>query len=423
MKSLDNAPAVLPLSTTDLAVSTNMSEAHSRPSPAKLVLPIVGAVSFVHLLNDLIQAILPAIYPMLKIQYALSFTQLGLITLIFQVTASLLQPAVGFYTDKYPKPALLPLGMGFTLFGLLLLAVVNSFPLLLLASALIGLGSSTFHPEASRVARMASGGRFGLAQSCFQVGGNAGSALGPLLAALIIIPRGQGSIAWFCLFAIVGIMVLLRVSRWVVSSQAAGSARKNANIDSGLSKQQIRRALSVLALLVLSKYVYMACLSNYYTFYLIEHFQVSIAHSQLFLFLFLAAVAVGTVIGGPVGDRIGRKQVIWVSILGAAPLTLLLPYANLYWTAVLTVLIGLVLSSAFSAIIVFAQELVPSKIGMISGIFYGLMFGISGIAAAGLGALADATSIITMFKFCAWLPLLGILAIFLPKMRQVNPGK
>lgn len=382
------------------------------------MLPIVGAVSFVHLLNDLIQAVLPAIYPLLKLQYALSFTQLGLITLVFQLTASLLQPAVGFYTDKYPKPALLPMGMGFTLLGLLLLAIVNSFPLLLLASALIGLGSSTFHPEASRVARMASGGRFGLAQSCFQVGGNAGSALGPLLAALIIIPRGQGSIAWFCLFAIVGIIVLLRVRRWVVSRQAMGQARKNAQGDNGLSTKHIRQALLVLALLVFSKYMYMAGLSNYYTFYLIEKFQVSIAHSQLFLFLFLAAVAVGTLIGGPVGDRIGRKQVIWVSILGAAPLTLLLPYANLYWTAVLSVLIGIVLSSAFSAIIVFAQDLVPNKIGMISGVFYGLMFGISGIAAAGLGALADATSITQMFKFCAWFPLLGMLALFLPTIHK-----
>lgn len=416
MKIVDDAPAITPLTAT-----ANTTVINQRSNPAKLVLPIVAAVSFVHLLNDLIQAILPAIYPMLKVQYALSFTQLGLITLIFQITASLLQPAVGFYTDKHPKPALLPMGMAFTLVGLLMLAMVNSFPLLLLASALIGLGSSTFHPEASRVARMASGGRFGLAQSFFQVGGNAGSALGPLLAALIIIPRGQGSIAWFCLFAIAGIIVLLRVSRWVVSSHAAISARNNANNDSGLSRLQIRRALLVLALLVLSKYVYMACLSNYYTFYLIENFQVSIAHSQLFLFLFLAAVAIGTVIGGPVGDKIGRKQVIWVSILGAAPLTLLLPYANLYWTAVLTVLIGLVLSSAFSAIIVFAQELVPSKIGMISGIFYGMMFGVSGIAAAGLGALADATSITYMFKLCAWLPLLGMLAVFLPTMRRAQP--
>lgn len=385
-------------------------------SPALLVLPVVGAVSFVHLLNDLIQAILPAIYPMLKQDYALSFTQIGLITLIFQLTASLLQPAVGLYTDKHPKPFLLPLGMLFTLLGLVLLSVVGSFPLLLLASAMIGLGSSTFHPEASRVARMASGGRYGFAQGLFQVGGNAGSALGPLLAAIIIMPRGQGSIGWFCLFAIVGIMVLLRVSRWVVSSNARLQLRAAATMGNGLTTRQTRRALLVLALLVFSKYVYMTCLSNFYTFYLIETFAVSVATSQLYLFLFLAAVAVGTVLGGPIGDKIGRKPVIWVSILGAAPLALLLPYSNLAGVAILTVLIGLIMSSAFSAIIVFAQELMPAKIGMISGVFYGMMFGISGIAAALLGMLADASSISTIFKLCAWFPLLGMLAFWLPRI-------
>jgi len=385
-------------------------------SPALLVLPVVGAVSFVHLLNDLIQAILPAIYPMLKQDYALSFTQIGLITLIFQLTASLLQPAVGLYTDKHPKPFLLPLGMLFTLLGLVLLSVVGSFPLLLLASAMIGLGSSTFHPEASRVARMASGGRYGFAQGLFQVGGNAGSALGPLLAAIIIMPRGQGSIGWFCLFAIVGIMVLLRVSRWVVSSNARLQLRAAATTGNGLTTRQTRRALLVLALLVFSKYVYMTCLSNFYTFYLIETFAVSVATSQLYLFLFLAAVAVGTVLGGPIGDKIGRKPVIWVSILGAAPLALLLPYSNLAGVAILTVLIGLIMSSAFSAIIVFAQELMPAKIGMISGVFYGMMFGISGIAAALLGMLADASSISAIFKICAWFPLLGMLAFWLPSI-------
>ncbi|WP_215398126.1 MFS transporter [Rheinheimera oceanensis] len=386
--------------------------------PAVLAVPVVAAVSFVHLLNDLIQAVLPAIYPMLKQQYLLSFAQIGLITLIFQITASLLQPAVGFYTDKHPKPWLLPLGMVFTLLGLVMLSLVTSFGMLLLASAMIGLGSSTFHPEASRVARMASGGRYGLAQAVFQVGGNAGSALGPLLAALIIIPRGQGSIGWFCLFAIVGIMVLQRVSCWVIASHATAHKRSSVAADNGLSPRQTKQALLVLALLVLSKYAYMTCLSNFYTFYLIEKFAVSVADSQLFLFLFLSAVAVGTVIGGPVGDKIGRKPVIWVSILGAAPLTLLLPYSNLYGAAVLTVLIGLVMSSAFSAIIVFAQELVPGNIGMISGIFYGMMFGFSGIAAAVLGIVADATSITYIFKLCAWLPLLGMLAIWLPDMRR-----
>ena len=374
---------------------------------------MVGAVGFVHLLNDIIQAILPAIYPMLKLDYALSFTQIGLITLIFQLTASLLQPAVGLYTDKHPKPYLLPLGMVFTLLGLVLLSLGQSFAMLLVASALIGLGSSTFHPEASRVARMASGGRYGFAQGVFQVGGNAGSALGPLLAALIIIPRGQGSIAWFCLLAILGIIVLLRVSRWVVSSNARLHLGRAAKSGNGLTVPQTRQALLVLALLVFSKYVYMTCLSNFYTFYLIENFAVSVADSQLFLFLFLAAVAVGTVAGGPIGDRIGRKPVIWVSIVGAA---LLLPYVNLTGAAVLTVLIGLIMSSAFSAIIVFAQELMPAKIGMISGVFYGMMFGISGIAAALLGMLADATSISTIFKLCAWFPLLGMLAFWLPKI-------
>lgn len=385
-------------------------------APAVLVLPVVGAVSFVHLLNDIIQAVLPAIYPMLKQQYALSFTQIGLITLIFQLTASLLQPAVGLYTDKHPKPWLLPLGMVFTLLGLVLLSYSGSFGLLLLASALIGLGSSTFHPEASRVARMASGGRYGLAQAMFQVGGNAGSALGPLLAAIIIIPRGQGSVGWFCLFAIIGIMVLLRVSRWVVVSAGLAAKRSKVQSGNGLSARQTKQALIVLALLVFSKYVYMTCLSNFYTFYLIEKFAVSVADSQLFLFLFLAAVAVGTVAGGPIGDKIGRKPVIWVSILGAAPLALLLPYANLAGVALLTVLIGLIMSSAFSAIIVFAQELVPNNIGMISGVFYGMMFGFSGIAAALLGMLADATSISYIFKLCAWFPLLGMLAMWLPKL-------
>ncbi|MEN3156931.1 MFS transporter [Alkalimonas sp. NCh-2] len=383
-----------------------------------MVVPVVGAVSVVHLLNDLIQAVLPAIYPMLKQDYALSFTQIGLITLIFQLTASVLQPAVGFYTDKHPKPALLPLGMVFTLLGLALLSLAQRYDMLLLASAMIGLGSSTFHPEASRVARMASGGRYGLAQAMFQVGGNAGSALGPLLAAMIIIPRGQGSIGWFCLFAIAGIMLLAWVSRWVVQSNARQRLGNAARKGNGLSTRQTRQALGVLALLIFSKYVYMTCLSNFYTFYLIEKFEVSVADSQLFLFLFLAAIAVGTVAGGPIGDRFGRKWVIWVSILGAAPLALMLPYSSLFGAALLTVLIGLVMSSAFSAIIVFAQELMPARVGMISGLFYGLMFGISGIAAAVLGMLADVTSIGFIFKLCAWFPLLGILAFWLPDMRR-----
>ncbi|WP_419572232.1 MFS transporter [Rheinheimera sp.] len=384
----------------------------------KTILPVVAAVSFVHLLNDLIQAILPSIYPLLKTEYSLSFAQIGLITLSFQLMASVLQPAVGLYTDKHPKPYLLPCGMLMTLLGLILLASSSSFAGLLVASAMIGMGSSTFHPEASRVARMASGGRFGFAQSFFQVGGNAGSAFGPLLAAAIILPRGLDAILWFTLFAILGIAVLSAVSRWTIRSGASLKGAKKQPHFSHLTTAQVKGALLVLAILVFSKYIYMAALTNYYTFYLMEKFAVSVADSQLYLFIFLASVALGTFVGGPVGDKIGRKAVIWISILGAAPFTLLLPYCNLYWTAALSVLIGLVLSSAFSAIIVLAQELVPHKIGLISGIFFGLMFGISGIAAVRLGAWADATSIVQVFQYCAYLPLLGVVTVLLPKMRK-----
>ena len=386
--------------------------------PTKTILPVIGAVSFVHLINDLIQSILPSIYPLLKTDYALSFTQIGMITLAFQMTASLLQPGIGLYTDKHPKPYLLPTGMLFTLAGLVMLAFANNFTWLLIASAMIGLGSSTFHPEASRVARMASGGRFGFAQSFFQVGGNAGSAFGPLLAAAIILPQGQGAIGWFTLFAIVGFAVLFGVARWTIRSHASlKSVKKHAHF-AHLSRAQVIGALTVLALLVFSKYIYMAAFTNYYTFYLIEKFSTSVADAQRFLLLFLAAVALGTFAGGPIGDKVGRKAVIWISILGAAPFTLLFPYCDLLWTAVLSVVIGLVLSSAFSAIVVLAQELVPTKIGMISGIFFGLMFGISGVAAAGLGALADATTIEHVFDYCAYLPLIGMVTILLPRMSR-----
>ncbi|HTF86385.1 MAG TPA: MFS transporter [Cellvibrio sp.] len=386
--------------------------------PTKTIVPVIGAVSFVHLINDLIQSILPSIYPLLKTDYALSFTQIGMITLAFQMTASLLQPGIGLYTDKHPKPYLLPTGMLFTLAGLIMLVFAHNFTWLLIASAMIGLGSSTFHPEASRVARMASGGRFGFAQSFFQVGGNAGSAFGPLLAAAIIIPRGQGAIGWFTLFAIVGFIVLFGVARWTIRSHASLKSVKKHTHFAHLSRAQVIGALTVLALLVFSKYIYMAAFTNYYTFYLIEKFSTSVADAQLFLFLFLAAVALGTFAGGPIGDKVGRKAVIWISILGAAPFTLLFPYCDLLWTAVLSVVIGLVLSSAFSAIVVLAQELVPTKIGMISGIFFGLMFGISGVAAAGLGALADATTIEHVFDYCAYLPLIGMVTILLPRMNR-----
>lgn len=382
---------------------------------------ILFSVALIHLLNDCVQAILPSIYPLLKHDFALSFTQVGLITLTFQCTASLLQPWIGLYTDKRPIPFLLPAGMCATLAGVILLASAGSFAMLLLAAGLIGIGSSTFHPEASRVARLASGGRFGFAQSLFQVGGNAGSALGPLLAAAIIVGHGQGKIAWFTLFVLMAIGVAVYVSRWHANHLKDAARKAPAVVRAALPRAQVITALVVLAMLVFSKYIYMASLSTYYTFYLIEKFHVTVGQAQMYLFLFLVAVAVGTFAGGPIGDRIGRKRVIWVSILGAAPFTLALPYANLFWTGVLSVVIGLVMSSAFSAIVVFAQELVPGKVGMISGIFFGLMFGISGIGAAAMGHVADSVGIGQVFHFASFLPLLGILAALLPRMDGRRP--
>ncbi|WP_217363313.1 MFS transporter [Duganella rivi] len=378
---------------------------------------ILGAVALVHLLNDLTQAMLPSIYPMLKAEFGLSFTQVGLITLTFQCTASLLQPWIGLYTDRRPMPFLLPMGMVATLIGVLMMSFASTFPSLLLSSALIGVGSSTFHPEASRVARAASGGRFGFAQSLFQVGGNAGSALGPVLAAAVIIGRGQANIAWFALLVVAAIAVLVYVSRWH-SHHLAQPRKAAAPAVSPLPKAQVYGALAVLALLVFSKYIYMSSLTSYYTFYLIDKFGVSVSSAQMYLFLFLAAVAAGTFMGGPIGDRIGRKRVIWISILGAAPFTLALPYVNLFWTAVLTVIIGFVISSAFSAIVVFAQELMPGKVGMIAGIFFGLMFGVSGIGAAAMGHIADISGIAYVYKLCSYLPLLGILTVLLPHIEQ-----
>ncbi len=377
---------------------------------------ILFSVAFVHLLNDCVQAVLPAIYPPLKDEFALSFTQIGLITLTFQCTASLLQPWIGLYTDRRPIPFLLPAGMCVTLGGVALLATAGSFAMLLLAAGLIGIGSSTFHPEASRVARLASGGRFGFAQSLFQVGGNLGSAFGPLLAAAIIVGQGQGRIAWLMLLVLLAVAVLVGVSRWYAGHLRTVTRRLAVHAGPGLSRGRVIWALTVLALLVFSKYIYMASLSSYYTFYLIERFHVSVEAAQMYLFLFLAAVAAGTFAGGPIGDRIGRKRVIWFSILGAAPFALALPYASLFWTAVLSVVIGLVMSSAFSAIVVFAQELVPDKVGMIAGLFFGLMFGISGIGAAVMGAVADTTGIEYVYRIASFLPLLGILAVLLPRM-------
>lgn len=389
-------------------------------SPPATVMQILFSVAFVHLLNDCVQAVLPAIYPLLKDQFALSFTQIGLITLTFQCTASLLQPWIGLYTDKRPIPFLLPAGMCITLLGVALLSTAGSFAMLLLAAGMIGVGSSTFHPEASRVARLASGGRFGFAQSLFQVGGNLGSAFGPLLAAAIIVGSGQGRIAWLMVLVLLAVAVLIGVSRWYAGHLKKATGKIAVHAGPGLSRGRVLWALTVLALLVFSKYIYMASLSSYYTFYLIEKFQVSVESAQGYLFLFLAAVAAGTFAGGPIGDRIGRKRVIWFSILGAAPFTLALPYVDLFWTAVLSVIIGLVMSSAFSAIVVFAQELVPSKVGMIAGLFFGLMFGISGIGAAVMGAIADSTGIEYVYRIASFLPLLGILAVLLPRMESAR---
>ncbi|MBC8721503.1 MFS transporter [Paraburkholderia sp. 31.1] len=398
------------------ATGASASPAAAAPAAAKVqrtVYSVLGAISFSHLLNDMIQSLILAIYPMFKDNFSLSFGQIGLITLTYQVTASLLQPLVGSYTDKHPKPYSLPVGMGFTLTGLLLMSVAPNFGVLLVAAALVGCGSSVFHPESSRVARMASGGRHGLAQSLFQVGGNAGSSLGPLLAALIVIPHGQRSIAWFSAAALVAIVVLTQIGRWYKRHPSVRKARgQGAHVT--LPRNKIILAMSVLVLLVFSKYFYLASINSYFTFYLIDRFHLSVQAAQIHLFVFLAAVAAGTVIGGPIGDRIGRKYVIWVSILGVAPFTLLLPYANLFWTGVLTVVIGVVLASAFSAILVYAQELIPGKVGMVAGLFFGFAFGLGGVGAAVLGELADATSLAFVYKVCSFLPLIGVLTVLLP---------
>ncbi|MEB8059379.1 MFS transporter [Pseudomonas fulva] len=379
-----------------------------------LVMRIIGFCALAHLINDLIQSVLPAIYPMLKANYNLSFAQIGMITLTFQITASMLQPWVGFFTDRRPTPNLLPMGTLCTLIGIVMLAFVGSFPMILLASALVGIGSSTFHPETSRIARLASGGRFGLAQSTFQVGGNTGSALGPLLAAAIVIPFGQTHVAWFGVAALFFLAVTLMLRRWYIEHLSQAKARKAVQATHGISRGRVVAALVVLGLLVFSKYFYMASFTSYFTFYLIEKFGVSVASSQLHLFLFLGAVAAGTFFGGPIGDRIGRKAVIWFSILGVAPFTLALPYADLFWTTVLSVVIGFILASAFSAIVVYAQELVPGSVGMIAGIFFGLMFGFGGIGAALLGYVADLRGIEYVYGLCSFLPLFGVLAVLLP---------
>jgi FSR family fosmidomycin resistance protein-like MFS transporter len=380
---------------------------------------VLTAVSFCHLLNDMVQSLLPSIYPILKSSFALDFGQIGLITLTNQITASLLQPFIGHYTDRKPMPYSLPIGMTVTLTGLILVAVAHNFSLLLLAASLIGVGSAVFHPESSRVARMASGGQHGMAQSFFQVGGNTGSAIGPLLAAFIVLPRGQSGVGWFSPAALLGIVVLMWVSNWYKGRQKLqGKTARHEESVIALPRKKVISAIAVLVALIFSKYFYLASITSYYTFYLISRFHVSVQSSQLHLFVFLGAVAAGTLIGGPVGDRVGRKLVIWCSILGVLPFTLLLPYANLFWTGVLSVVIGFVIASAFSAILVYAQDLVPGRVGMISGLFFGFAFGLGGIGAAVLGELADVTNIVFVYKVCAYLPAIGLLTGLLPNLES-----
>lgn len=385
----------------------------------KTVFPILFAISFSHLLNDTIQSLIPAIYPVVKDSYGLTFTQIGLITLTFQMAASLFQPFVGMYTDKKPQPYSLAMGMGFTLLGLVTLSLSSGFYMMLISVALVGTGSSIFHPEASRMAHAASGGRRGLAQSIFQLGGNFGSSLGPLLAAWIIVPYGQFSIIWFSIIALVAIIILSRVGSWYkdyVLRIQSGKGPKIVSAVQTFSRNRVIFAVIILLILIFSKYFYMASLTSYFTFYLIDKFQVSVQSSQIYLFVFLFSVAAGTLAGGPVGDRFGRKYVIWFSILGTAPFALLLPYANLFWTGVLIVPIGMILASAFSAILVYAQELIPGKVGLVAGLFFGFAFGMGGIGSALLGKLADNTSIEYVYLVCSFLPLIGILTAFLPNI-------
>jgi len=384
----------------------------------KTVYAILFTISLSHLLNDMLQSVIPAMYPLIKTNFHLSFSDIGLVTLTYQLTASLLQPFIGLYTDRKPKPYSLAIGMGFTLVGLICLAWAPGFHWILLAVGLIGIGSSIFHPESSRVAHLASGGKRGLAQSIFQLGGNAGSALGPLLAALIVVPYGQGSVMWFSLAALLAILILINIGKWY-KTFAIRKTKTEVQHSSGhptLSKNRVTVSLIILLLLIFSKYFYLASMTSYFTFYLIDKFHLGVQSSQLHLFIFLASVAAGTLLGGPLGDKFGRKYIIWISILGVAPFTLMLPYANLLWTTVLSVFIGVIISSAFSAILVYAQELMPGKVGMIAGLFFGFAFGMGGLGSALLGKLADMTSIAYVFQVCAFLPLIGILTGFLPNL-------
>lgn len=399
---------------------TDQPKAAAQQAAQQTVLSILLALSFTHFLNDTMQSLIPAMYPVLKDSLKLNFTQVGLITLTFQMSASLLQPLVGLYTDKKPQPYSLAIGMGFTLLGLVSLSMAHTFPMVLVSVGLVGIGSAVFHPEASRLAYMASGGKHGMAQSLFQVGGNAGSSLGPLLAAMVIVPFGQFHVIWFSVAALVAIVIMLNISKWYLSNTHRIKPKKVVQqLDQPtLSNTRIVFSLGILLVLIFSKYFYMASMTSYYTFYLMDRFHVSVQSAQVYLFIFLFAVAAGTFIGGPIGDRIGRKYVIWISILGVAPFSLLLPHATLMWTAILSVFIGVILSSAFSAILVYAQELVPGKVGMIAGLFFGLAFGMAGVGSALLGRLADATSIGYVYQVCAYLPLIGILTALLPNLEK-----
>jgi FSR family fosmidomycin resistance protein-like MFS transporter len=383
------------------------------------VFPILISLGFCHLLNDLMQSLIPALYPMLKQEFHLDFTQVGLITLAFQLTASLLQPTVGTYTDRRPQPYSLALGMGATLLGLILLSLASSYAAILLAAALVGTGSAVFHPEASRVARMASGGRYGVAQSLFQVGGNLGGAIGPLLAAFIVLPRGQGAIAWFSLAALLAMVVLARVGMWYAAHLRSNRPGAHASAAiAGMPQARVIFFVFLLMLLVFSKNVYTVSLTSYFTFYLIGRFGLSVRDAQVQLFVFMAAIAVGTLIGGPISDRIGRRPMIWISILGALPFTLMLPYASLFWTGVLTIIIGLLMASAFPAILVYAHELMPGRVGLVSGMFFGFAFGLGGLGAAAMGRIADAHGIAVVYALCSYLPAIGLLVWFLPNLER-----
>lgn len=414
-------PPDSPLSGPDLGAESDHPAWTRSGAP---VLGVLTALSFSHLLNDAMQSLIPSIYPILKDVLHLNFAHIGLISLTNQLTASVLQPFVGLYTDRRPQPFSLAAGMTFTLAGLLLLSFAASLPMVLVAVALVGIGSAVFHPEASRIAHLASGGQLGFAQAFFQVGGNAGSALGPLLAAVIVVARGQSSVRWFSFLALIGIALLTGIGRWY-RGHLTGKIKSAAHYrkSQSLSRGRVMSSLAILIALIFSKYFYLACMSSYYTFFLIGKFGLSVKSAQLHLFGFLFAVAAGTLLGGPVGDRIGRKSVIWVSILGVAPFALALPYANLFWVGILTAIIGLILASAFSAILVYAQELVPGRVGLIAGLFFGLAFGLGGIGSAALGALADHTSIAHVFQVCSYLPLIGLLTWLLPNLEQrQRPG-